>query len=235
MLSDKDQTVSRQLVDLLDARGLKPGDRIPGELELAGLLGVSRPVVREAISALEATGLFATRKGSGRVLMPFSFSSALGLISRYVTPKGKWLLDLLAIRQVLENNMLPLAAARLSADDFDDLERLVGAMEAKALAGTYFGDEDRQFHLALYKALNNEVLDGILKLFWTMYDQLDIDELAHSQRLDETAAHHRRILTALKAGDIRRAQHHLDTHFYDTGYALSHIGPETQTPGGENG
>ena len=195
---------------------------MPGEMEVSALLGLSRPVVREAFSVLEAAGVLIVRKGSGRVLMPFSFRSVVNLLSSFAVPHGKLLLDLLAVRQLMEGNMLPAAAAIMTNSDLDELERLVAAMEEKATRNEYFGEEDRQFHALLYRRLDNEVLQGLLELFWAMYHELDIDALSHSQRLDETAAHHRRIVTALRAGDVRRAQHHLDTHFYDTAYALTH-------------
>ncbi|WP_316980283.1 FadR/GntR family transcriptional regulator [Shumkonia mesophila] len=212
-------TVHR-LVNIFWERGLAPGDKVPAEKEISSLLGVSRPVVREAFSVLEATGLLVARKGSGRILMPFGFGSVISLLSSYTMPRGKLLLDLLAVRQVMETNMLPAAAAVMPAEDMEKLEKLVQTMELKASRGEYFGEVDRQFHSLLYKCLNNEVLLGLLDLFWTMYDDLDTGALSHSQRLDETAAHHRRILAALQSGDIHRAQYHLDAHFYDTGYVL---------------
>ena len=213
--------IAKQLLDLIDRRGFEPGDKIPTEQELSDALEVSRPVVREALSVLEAMGIFAARQGSGRVLMPFDFGTVLGMLADYVTPKGKWLLDLLAVRQVLESNLLPAAAPTITGATLDEIEEVTKTMERKALRGEYFGAEDRQFHALLYKGINNEVLDGLLEFFWRVYDNLNIDDQAHSQRLDETAAHHRRILDALRAGDIRRAQHHLNTHFYDTGFALT--------------
>ena len=209
------------LLRLIERRGTRPGERIPAEPALAVELGVSRPVLREALAVLEALGLLAARKGSGRVLMLFDFGDALAALAGYAPAGGRWLLDLLAVRQALESSLLSVAAATLTEDDFQDLEEVSAEMERKAEAGAYFGAEDQRFHALLYRNLNNEVLQGILAFFWQVYDQLGTGDLAHSQRLDETAAHHRRILVALRAGDIRRAEHHLNAHFYDTGFALS--------------
>jgi GntR family transcriptional regulator, transcriptional repressor for pyruvate dehydrogenase complex len=220
--SNPEWSTIHRLVRIFRDRDLKPGDKVPSEMEVSGLLGLSRPVVREAFSVLEAAGLLMARKGSGRVLMPFGFGSVVSLLSNFAVSRGKLLLDLLAIRQIIESNMLPAAAAAMPPEDLEEIERLVAAMEAKAARNEYFGEEDRRFHALLYRCLNNEVLQGLLELFWAMYHELDTEALSHSQRLDETAAHHRRILSAIKSGDIRRAQHHLDTHFYDTAYALTH-------------
>lgn len=214
--------ITPKLIALFGERGLRAGDRLPPEQELARALGVSRPVIREALSVLEVLGLCHTRKGSGRVVAAFHFGNALNRLLLLANPSTDWLNGLLAVRQALEGAMLPLAISSLSKEALAELERLTSAMEAKAQRGEYFGDEDRRFHLTLYSPLKNDVLNGLLHLFWSMYDRLDETTLSHSQRLDETAAHHRKILSALQAGDIRRAQHQLDAHFYDTAYALEH-------------
>ena len=48
---------------------LKPGDRLPSEHELESEFGVSRAVVREAITSLKAEGLVATRQGAGAFVL----------------------------------------------------------------------------------------------------------------------------------------------------------------------
>ncbi|WP_108660001.1 FadR/GntR family transcriptional regulator [Acuticoccus kandeliae] len=213
-------SIARRLVEVLSELGIQPGDKIPVEADLCEMLDVSRPALREATSILEATGLLIARKGSGRVLMPMRFGHAMSFVSSYALPKRKWLLDLLSIRQVTESAMLPVSVPKLSEEDFAVLEAATAAMEEKAARGEHFVAEDRAFHRALYRPLDNEVLEGLLELFWEMYDKLNLDSLSHSQRLDETAAHHRRILDAVKAGDLRLAQHALNAHFYDTFFAL---------------
>jgi DNA-binding FadR family transcriptional regulator len=217
----QDNQVIRALIHLIEEINVQPGEKIPTEAELASMLGVSRPVIREAVSALEAMGLLVARKGSGRVLHSLKIGTAILLLADYIPPSRKWILDLLSVRQIIESGILPSAAQAITEDDIRHLEDLVSTMENKAKSGEYFGFEDRQFHLMLYKRLNNEIVNMILEVFWNLYDKLHSDDVAHSQRLDETAAHHRRILQALKAGDIQRAQHFMNSHFYDTGYALS--------------
>jgi len=216
-----DNAVVGAVLDYIVEQRLQTGDRLPTETTLTAMLDVSRPVLREAFSALELVGVLAARKGSGRIVMPYDFNSVLEAVTRFVPPRGRWLLDLLSIRQVLETSLLPVAAPMLSPAALARLEGLVSAMEQKAQAGAYFGAEDAAFHALLYEPLDNEVLQALLRSFWTTYDRLDRDELAHSQRLDETAAHHRRILDAINAQDFRLAAHHLNAHFYDTVYALT--------------
>lgn len=223
--------LAHRLTSLFAERGLKAGDRLPPEVELCKMLDVSRPALREALSALEAVGMLATRKGSGRVLLPMDFNTALMGLANFVPLKNKRLLDLLFVRQLLEVNILPVAAPKISPEAMQQLEEMTRRIEEKARSGEFFADEDYQFHRLLYSGLGNEVMNGVLDLFWSTFSRLDPYRLSHSQRLDETAAHHRRIFDAVKEGDIRKAQYHLDAHFYDTAFAVSHINdksPEDQ-------
>src|ERR1700749_2830275 len=57
--------IARMLSDLIAAGEFVPGQRLPGERELARQLGVSRPSVREALIALEVEGKVEVRVGSG--------------------------------------------------------------------------------------------------------------------------------------------------------------------------
>jgi DNA-binding FadR family transcriptional regulator len=132
------------------------------------------------------------------------------------SPESQRLRLLLANRRLLKRKLIDLE------NHIRGALRAFGLMVGTVARGETFTAEDRQFHLTLYQCLNNDALNGLLQLFWSMYDRLDASTLTHSQRLDETAAHHRKILSALKSGDIARAQHQLDAHFYDTSYALEH-------------
>ena len=59
------EQVAGQVTDLVARGEFKPGDRLPPERDLAKLLGVSRPTVREAMIALEIAGLVEVRVGAG--------------------------------------------------------------------------------------------------------------------------------------------------------------------------
>ena len=215
-----DQLLPR-LTGFLRSQGARPGDRIPGENELSTTLGASRPAIREALVVLEAIGMLHARRGSGRVVQPVDFTTLFSRLANFMTIEDQHLLDLLFVRQILEVNMLPVAAPKLSSSAIKRLEKITCSIENKAARGEYFAADDREFHLLLYSGLNNEILNGILILFWGAYERLDPACMRHSQRLEDTAAHHRRILNAIIASDLRLAQNHLDTHFYDTAYVLS--------------
>lgn len=214
------EPVLQRLIALIYSAGIAIGDRIPTELELAEKLGVSRPVVRESLAALEAIGVVEARQGSGRVLVSLGVRDVAIRVVGYFPVSEKWIMDLLSVRQVMEVNMLQSAAAELTDDDILEMDGIVREMEEKAKEGIYFGSEDKRFHLTLYKNMKNEAIMMVLEMFWNLYDSMHTSSIEHSQRLDETVAYHRRILDAIKDKDIPRAQHLLNSHFYDTRYAI---------------
>ena len=62
------EQVAEQIMGWIDENGLKPGDRLPPERELAARLGVSRATVSQALVALEVIGVVAVRHGDGAML-----------------------------------------------------------------------------------------------------------------------------------------------------------------------
>jgi len=229
--TSNEAAVSR-VMRVIRERDIEPGQRLPTEAEFCAILGISRPAVREALSALEMLGAVVVRKGSGRVLMPLNFGALLGNLGGLFALREIRVLDLLAVRQVLEVNILPAAMLKFTPATLAELGQVVDAMETLARNGQHFAAYDRRFHGLLYMDFGNETLTGLLDLFWQLFCAIDPNVLAHKERLEETADHHRRILTALQAGDIRKAQYHLETHFYDIAFALSHDRREPHAWGG---
>ena len=136
---------------LIAERGLRPGARLPPARELAQLLRVSRPSLREAVRTLQATGRVRVRHGSGVWLLPPDGMRAL-LQAREVT-----LRELFAMREVLE---VPGAGWAAAAPDPVAVERLRAALEA--MARTEDPAElrrlDIEFHLTIAEMAGNRFL-----------------------------------------------------------------------------
>src|SRR5579872_6131176 len=100
--------VEDNLVELLQQRKLKIGDSIPKEIELAESLGVSRTVVREALSRLRMMGLIESKKKKGAVL---TSPDLFGIMSKSMNPHildQDTLKEMFEIRLVLEIGMADL-------------------------------------------------------------------------------------------------------------------------------
>ena len=194
--------------------GLRPGDVVPAELELASELRVGRPALREALGALEVIGIVQSRQGARRTIGTFDMGAVIRTLTIGIVPNLEALRSLLEVRRVLEIGFFPQAALKLSAEDIGNLRSLADTMQTKATRGEVFVAEDQAFHAEIYRHLDNPILRGLLEAFWELFDHMGA-ETRTGTNLPATAASHARIADALGAGEMALAVHHLNSHFFD--------------------
>jgi GntR family transcriptional regulator, transcriptional repressor for pyruvate dehydrogenase complex len=85
---------------LAEVSGLAPGEPLPSERRLSEVLGVSRPVVREALQRLSHAGLVEVRQGDATTVRDFRREGGLDLLARLLAPGGQ--LDVGVARSILE-------------------------------------------------------------------------------------------------------------------------------------
>ena len=166
------EEIVEQIKLLISQGDLKPGDRLPSERELATMLGVSRPSVREALMVLEAIGFVDSRQGGGTFVRTLTKNSIADPLAKLVENKDPQLLRSLAeVRMGLEGWSAYLAAQRASEDDLAEIQRHYAVMEKQAAKGGWSSEVDAEFHYAITAASHNSlqmhVLDSIHSLFHT--------------------------------------------------------------------
>jgi DNA-binding FadR family transcriptional regulator len=208
-----DRAFHMRLIDLLRAGGATAGDLVPGELELAERLGVSRPQVREGLRVLEMLGVLSGRQGSRRVWRGFDPGAFGRHLAITLEPSARGVTELLQIRQVLETSLLPRVLDSIAPADLLELRALADQMVARANRTEPFHQQDQQFHMILFRCLNNEVLSGLLDAFWAV-----LSNYPGAPDPDDTqlpmARMHGEILDAIEAADSGLATHLLQAHFY---------------------
>ena len=153
------QGVIEQFTSDIQSGILKPGDKLPTESAIMALHGVSRTVVREAISHLQASGQVETRHGIGTFVLEATPANAGILSDTIVTLRD--VLAILELRICLETEAASLAAARRSDEQAAKLGDIVEAMRISAEQGGSVGD-DVQFHLLIAQATGNKYFVEIL-------------------------------------------------------------------------
>ncbi|GAB2867184.1 FadR/GntR family transcriptional regulator [Pseudoduganella ginsengisoli] len=190
---------------------LKPGDKLPTESVIMDLHGVSRTVVREAISHLQAAGLVQTKHGIGTfVLEPPS--QPLRISADTVRTIGD-VLAILELRISLETEAAWLAASRRSETQL----AAMGEALAKILAGGSV-EADVQFHLLIAQATGNRYFVDILAALGTHIiprarantAHLAQDDPAHY--LERVNREHEDIFNAIKRQDAEAARAAMRTH-----------------------
>jgi GntR family transcriptional regulator, transcriptional repressor for pyruvate dehydrogenase complex len=140
---------------------LKPGDRVPPEPELMRAFEVSRTVVREAMSRLQAGGLVETRHGIGTFVL--EQGPAAPLLSRPLgNIKIRQKLAMLELRISLESEAASLAAVRRSEQHLMDMRASLDAYDAHRRSGQQTVDDDFRFHVQIAAATGNEYFEEVL-------------------------------------------------------------------------
>jgi len=155
--------VVEQFLNKIKAGEIKPGDKLPSQLELAKLFRVGRTSIREAIKALVATGYLDVIQGKGTFLKKNISSDSLYFIGIKKALEIVSLKDLMKTREVIECSAAELAS---KSADMDKLQRLQKAIKIldQAEHGKNFLEADLGFHIALAEASDNLLLCEILKL-----------------------------------------------------------------------
>jgi GntR family transcriptional repressor for pyruvate dehydrogenase complex len=154
------QGVVEQISDTIRQGVLKPGDKLPTESSLMGQHGVSRTVVREAITHLQAAGLVQTRHGIGTFVIE-RVQAGMGLESEHIVT----LRDVLAVLELrigVETETAGLAASRRSQEQADELAAALREMQQAMAEGRPAVEADKRFHLLIAQSTGNRYFVDIL-------------------------------------------------------------------------
>lgn len=210
------EEIVEQIKALISEGELKPGERVPSERELASLLGVSRPSVREAIMVLEAMGLVESRQGGGTFVRSLTENALSDPLTNLVGKNPKLLHALAEVRLGLETWSAYLAAQRATEEEIGEMEQLYAEMERQANSGGWDADVDSKFHYAITAATHNtlqlHVLDTIHGLFHTTIQVALMEFYQKEGYIDRLLSHHRDILLAIKERDPDKARATMKTH-----------------------
>ncbi len=152
------QRVFAALRERLLAGELRAGDRLPAERELALSLGVSRPILREALRSLAMLGFLEIRHGSGAYVRNPDIASVGDFLTFCMAQQPDMLDDVIQARIAIERQAIRLACERASEAD---LERIAGSFTAlmRTLDDPELGGQaDYDFHLGIVKASRSAAL-----------------------------------------------------------------------------
>ncbi|MYT73194.1 MULTISPECIES: FadR/GntR family transcriptional regulator [unclassified Streptomyces] len=183
--------------------GLRAGDRLPTERDLAARLGVSRASVKQAIVVLEVQGLVEVRHGGGTYLVRDGLDVAEP-VERLVERK-KRLPDVLEAREALETKLAELAAERRTETDLAALRSALDLMAEDIGAGGLGVEGDRLFHGAVTAAAHSALLAAFMAEIDGPIAESRNESLRQPRRPGRSLAQHRAILDAIEAGNGRSA------------------------------
>jgi len=209
--------VEASLVELLQERKLGVGDVIPKEIELAGTLGVSRTVIREALTRLRIMGLIESKKKKGSVI---TSPDLFGMMGKSMNPHildQNTLKEIFEIRLVLEIGMADLLFHRITKEDIEELKQIVSNEPPATQYHLFNIEHEIAFHGKLYEITGNETLKKFQKMLLPVFDYVHNSGLLKKQPMLKTFVSHKGLVEILEDGTpeaFRNAMRmHLENHF----------------------
>jgi GntR family transcriptional regulator, transcriptional repressor for pyruvate dehydrogenase complex len=157
--------LTHEVVDALSAqlksRAIKPGDKLPTESIIMQNFGVSRGVVREALSRLQAAGLVQTHHGIGTFALEPNEQGRFRLESPTIDTISD-MLDVLELRTSIESDAAGLAAMRRSEDHLREMRAALDDFARHLAAVGETVAPDFRFHLAIAQATGNRYFSDMM-------------------------------------------------------------------------
>ncbi|MCL4369519.1 MAG: FadR family transcriptional regulator [Chloroflexi bacterium] len=201
-----------QIRALIEEGHYKPGDRLPAERLLSEQLAISRPSVREALSALQALGLIRIKAGGGAFVAQPHDGFAELLLSKEDSP-----LEILEARLAIEPSLAELSARKRTDGDLKSIKAILDDMAAELVAGRHPVDGDRAFHLAIAKAAHNDILyvsmsPIVERMSGPIWYEVKKKGLSGAGLPFKYHEQHVRLYDAIEKGDARRAKAVMRAH-----------------------
>ena len=211
----------RALEDRIRAGALAAGDKLPTEAAIMAEFEVSRTVVREAISKLQAAGLVETRHGIGTFVLGLGEGGPFRIGAEQMAT----LTDVIAVLELrigIETEAAALAAQRRTEAQLTAMRAAVAAFAEATEAGRDAVTADFQFHLEITRATGNPHFEHLMATLGapssprarlaSLRAAGDEDPVAQRDYLLRVNAEHESILDAIAARDGEAARAAMRTH-----------------------
>lgn len=199
------QQVAEKLIALIGSEKYAVGMRLPAERDLATMLSVSRPTIREAVVALELEGYVEVRMGSGVYIVEHSEGK-----NRF-SDKDVGPFELTEARALFEGEAAALAATMITDEELAQLAETLNEMacENKNDMDTHEA-ADKRFHMIIARATNNSAISSVIEELWDERERSTLTRRMYQTVRDSgvkpSVEEHREIYEALKAHNAQTAR-----------------------------
>jgi GntR family transcriptional regulator, transcriptional repressor for pyruvate dehydrogenase complex len=217
----RSRSLAEEVVDALTRRiragRPRAGEKLPSEAEIMAEHGVSRTVVREALSRLQAAGLVQTHHGIGTFVRDAPESANFRIDPQELDTLAD-VLALLELRMSVEAEAAALAAQRRTAAQLAAIRRALAEFAASLGPGGDAVGPDFQFHLEIARATGNRHFTELMNYLGTMIiprTRVNSARLAHEDRsayLERVHREHESICEAIARRDPDAARAAMRTH-----------------------
>ncbi len=231
---NKGAIIAERILAMIRSSAYPSGSKLPAERLIAEQMGVSRPSVREAISALQIVGILESRPGDGTYISEGLIMDDLGTQVQRLLEDSDSPYEILQARKALEIGVARLAL-QLATDE--DIRHIKAAWDEKYTSGRKgdyksYTQLGRDLHLAIAEATRNRVIISMLERLLVFTNQplwINMRRLYYEQdpaRIEQMLEIHSDIVTAIQQRDSEKLTRSLEADFDSVLDQLYHIESE---------
>ncbi len=202
-LSDK---VVKQLLDMIRDGQLNAGEKLPNEMLFAEQFGVSRGVIREALTRLEAMGYVRRKPKDGTYIQEVKPDSIAKPVQD--TLKKATYLDLLDFRESLETRMVEIVVQRASDEEIQEILESLDPHKERELDTSM----DHYFHYKLAQASKNVFYMNFIDTYYDLIEEMAQQHMQDHDRSNRVGAEHEQIAHAIARRDAAAAHEAMAYH-----------------------
>lgn len=203
----------------IEEHGLKPGDKLPNEFQLAEQCEVGRSTIREAIKLLIFSGQVEVVRGSGTYIRKQvepkdvemdANNDPIGLVEGSEENLLLTALEFMDVRLMLEPEIAAMAANNADKKDVERLEEIEAEVERCIRSGIDHIDADMQFHTQIAACTHNQVLCNLMEIVTKgipLFVKITKNDYAFT-----TIEHHRNVMRSIREGDAQGARYGMIMH-----------------------
>lgn len=202
-LSDQ---IAEQLTRAMHTGELTEGTRLPPEAQLAAQLGVSRGILREALTVLEAQG-YLSRAPKGGTFIKSTSGDELGRELSIQLRKATYR-DLLEFREIMECRAVETISKSATDSQLEELMEVA----LMPLSAETPGKLDRYFHYHLADLSGNSLFPTFINMYYDLISEIRTQSLKTTDRNEAIANEHLAIAKALIVRDVKAAKKAVRNH-----------------------
>jgi GntR family transcriptional regulator, transcriptional repressor for pyruvate dehydrogenase complex len=194
-------SVAEEIEKLIESGTFQAGEKLPSVRELCDLFGVGRSAARDAITTLSGKGIVYVKQGEGTYICEFNSSKLFN--HQLLLPSSRDISELFQVRKILETGIAERAAIRRSEQDLLLMEECISNQSVNQW------ESDYQFHMAIAKSTENEVLIQFMQFISATTKKAMIDFHQYIQKYPNIVKRiedqHLQIYEAIKQRESQKA------------------------------
>jgi GntR family transcriptional repressor for pyruvate dehydrogenase complex len=206
------ERIVENLITIIKYRNLKKGDKLPPERQLCEMIGVSRPILREALKALQVMNIIDIRQGAGAYIKSLEPEDVVEHLDIVFHLDSSLYHDLYEARRVIEASVAAIAAEKISGEDLALIEENIQQAAADIDNEQSFAERDLELHEVILKAAGNRVIPVFMQSINKLALLIRQKTNAMPNIRKNTIKDHKAILMALKDHDPRESAAAMERH-----------------------